>query len=447
MSQVQSIKCTNCAAPLKLLGGGRVESITCSYCKSVLDLNDNYKVLSNFKKVKEKHKLPFEVGMKGKVKGIDYTIIGRISYVETLSVEYGWSDFLLFSSLYGYAWLSYDHGHIIYSKRNRTFPNLMWEEIERQSLIVVDGNDYKPYDTYRAKVTYVEGELTWIAKYGDKVEYIDLISPPLGITAENSGKEIEFYNDEYMNATEIYDAFEVPKEHREKDESFHPLKPFSKPFFKDISIASLWTIVFMVVIILFFMFDGGGKGLVSFHVDNSSSVKEPFTLNSTKYLTSISVKANSANALNNFNIKLLKDEKLIFSLTQNNAYIFDEKTGKVSKRLDTWERRAKEIVVYLDLKKVGVYQLSFVPIDATVNSSLKVIVKEKRARLNYLLIFIVLLAFLFLLYYFFVWRYHRKLSTEKEIDSEESTSYNIDDWGQVIMWIVVVLVIIFLGED
>jgi LSD1 subclass zinc finger protein len=53
MSKVQSIKCSNCGAPLKLLGGGRVMTVTCAYCKSVLDLNDNYKVLSNFRNTKE----------------------------------------------------------------------------------------------------------------------------------------------------------------------------------------------------------------------------------------------------------------------------------------------------------------------------------------------------------------------------------------------------------
>ena len=447
MSQVQSIKCTNCAAPLKLLGGGRVESITCAYCKSVLDLNDNYKVLSNFKNVRDKHKLPFEVGMRGKLKGIKYTIIGRISYVDTIDVEYSWSDFLLFSPLYGYAWLSYDNGHVVYSKRNRTFPNIMWEEIANQSLMTLDGNDYTPYESYIAKVTYVEGELTWIAKYGDKVEYIDLISPPLGLTVENSGKEIEFYNDEYMNATEVYDAFEVPKEQREEDESFHPLKPFSKPFFKELSMASFWSIWFIVAIVFFMMFDGSGKRLLFSSATNISSTTESFTLNSTNYLTSIHIEANSAKALNNFNIKLLKDEKLLFSLTQNSAYILDKETAKVSKRLETWKKRAKEVVVYLDLKEVGLYQLSFVPIDATVNSVLNIEIKEKSSRLNYLLIFIGVLICFFLLYYFFIWRYKRKIANEKEIDNEEESSTDINDWAHTIVWIVAILFMIFLGED
>jgi hypothetical protein len=203
----------------------------------------------------------------------------------------------------------------------------------------------------------------------------------------------------------------------------------------------------MSLLMMVFMFDGSGKTIASFTAGNLEPVKEPFTVTSTKYLTSIHIKANSAKALNNFNIKLFKEKQLIFSLTQNNAYIFDETTAKVSKRLDTWERRAKEVVVYLNLDKVGLYQLSVSPIDNTVVSILEVKVKEKDSRLNYLLIFTAFLLFFFLLYYFFVWRYNRKQSSEKEIDNEESREINIDGWGQVIVWTLVVLFIIFTGND
>jgi len=448
MSKVQSIKCTNCAAPLKLLGGGRVESITCPYCTSVLDLNDNYKVLSNFKNVKMSYSLPFEVGMRGILKGIEYTIIGRVSYMETIYIEHTWSDFLLFSPLYGYAWLTYEQGHLIYSKRNRTFPNLEWEEIERQSLVVIDNKDYEPYDAYTAKITYVEGELTWIAKYGDKINYIDLISSPFGITAENSGKEIEFYNDEYMDRDEVYEAFSIEEEKRDGAGSFHPLQPFKRPFLKALSKVSLWFMLIIGLLMVAIMFDGSGKSIGHFRADNSQIVKEPFTLSSTKYLTSINVKADSAKALNNFNIKLFKDEKLLFSLSQNNAYIFDASTNKVSKRLSTWERRAKEIVVYLDLEKLGVYQLSVLPIDSAINSNLNITVKEKSSRMNYLFMFASLLLLFTLFYYFLAWRYKIKQASEKELYSyKESVFDGIDDWGQVLFWIFLVLFILFVGGD
>jgi len=447
MSRVQSIKCTNCAAPLKLLGGGRVKSITCSYCKSVLDLNNNYKVLSKFKRVKEQHKLPFELGMKGELKGVEYTIIGRVTYTELIYQEECWSDFLLFSPLYGYAWLSYEQGHLLFSKRNRTFPNLTWVEIKKQSSLLIDNREYKPSDTYTATVTYVEGELTWIAKYGDKVDYIDFVSAPYGISVENNGKEIEFYNDEYLDAKEVYKSFGVPEEQRKREEGFHPLKPFNRPFFKELSKISLWFIFIMSFLMIGFMFDGSGKTIASFRVGSLKPIKEPFTVTSTKYLTAIYIKANSEKALNNFNIKVFKDKALIFSLTQEHAYIFDETTAKISKHLDSWERHAKEVVIYLNLEKVGVYQLLVEPIDSSIISILDIKVEENESRINYLLIFIFFLFFFFILYYFLFWRFNRNQESDKEIDNEESNEVNIASWGQVIFWIVIIFLIMFIGND
>ena len=446
MSKVQAIKCTNCAAPLTLLGGGRVESITCAYCKSVLDLNDNYKVLSNFKNVKMSYTLPFEVGMRGKLKGIEYTIIGRVSYQDTIYVESTWSDFLLFSPLYGYAWLCYEQGHLLYSKRNRTFPNLTWDEIENQSVVVVDGKEYKPYDAYTAKITYVEGELTWVAKRGDKIEYIDLIASPYGITAENSGVEIEYYDDEYLDSDAVYEAFLVEEEKRDGAEAFHPLKPFKRPLLKALSKVSLWFMLIVALLMMAVMFDGSGKWITSFKAENNSSVKEPFSLSSTKYLTAIHIKANSAKALNNFNMKLFKEEKLLFSLTQKNAYIFDPKSNKVSKRLTTWERRAKEIVVYLNLEQVGLYQLLVSPIDSSLSSTLTITVEEQHSRVNYLFIFMLFLLFFALSYYFLLWRHKRKLASEQGID-DDSVMFSDMAWGQILFFVLFVWFTFFIGGD
>jgi len=268
MSSVQSIKCTNCGAPLKLLGGGRVMTVTCAYCKSVIDLNDNYKVLSNFKNVKGLHERPFDIGMKGVVKEIEYTIIGRVDYRVIEYPDSQWTDFLLFSALYGYAWLTYEEGSLSYSRRERKFPNLEWREITGHSHIVVGERSYETYDAYSAKIVYVEGELTWVAKKNDNISFIDLIDPPFGISAEKSKNEIEYYQSEYLNADEVYEAFSVPQEKRGSEEGFSPLKPFDHPFLKRVSQISKWVMLMVALLFLALKFDGQGKVLTYFTADN-----------------------------------------------------------------------------------------------------------------------------------------------------------------------------------
>jgi len=443
VSHIESIKCTNCAAPLTLLGGGRVATVTCLYCKSVLDLNDNYKVLSNFREVKALHKLPFDIGMKGLLKGIEYTIIGRVTYADMEYPYREWSDFLLFSTLYGYAWLTYEEGTLTYSRRNRTFPNLSWSEISQQSQVVVDGQGYEPYDVYAAKITYVEGELTWVAKKNDNISFIDLIAPPLGLSVEKSKEEIEYYKTEYLEANEVYEAFAVPLEKREKEGSFYPLKPFKQPFFKLLSSISIWVLLIVGLLFLGVKIDGQGKKLTEFLAENSKVTEEVFSLHSTKYLTSIELKASNSKALNNFNMKLYKDDKLMFSLTKDGAYIFDYATQKVDKRFSSWERRAKEVLVYLNLERVGVYRLSLSPVNSMLTSRVKVTVKEQSARVNYLKIFALFSVITLLLYYALRWRYHRKLESQRGLyengDDEEGFA-----WNGILGWIILIAFLSYL---
>ncbi len=446
MSQKYSLKCTKCAAPLSLLGGGRVQTVTCSYCKSVLDLNDNYKVLSNFRNVKALQQLPFELGMKGKLKEVEYTIIGRVTYRENEFPHTEWSDFLLFSSLYGYAWLTYEGGNLIYSKRNRTFPNLGWNEIANQSVVVVDGEDYEPYDYYKAKIIYVEGELTWVAKKNDEIQFLDLIAPPFGMSVENNENEIEHYKTEFLDSKMVYDAFTVPENKREYSNAFHPLKPFNRPWLKALSSVALWALMIVALLFIGMFFDGSGKNLTYFSVDNKQRVNEVFTLKSNRYLSTIQLKAPNKKSLNNFNIKLKKDGQTLFTLNQSNAYTFDPVTQKVKEKLNSWDKDAKEAMVYLHLEERGLYQISISPIDRDLSSSLVVNIEEKKMRMNYIVLFMIFLLFALVIYRLMSWKYAHKLDEERGLYVSYSDSKIETAWGNLSMWFFIfVLVIIILS--
>jgi hypothetical protein len=419
MSQVKSIKCTNCAAPLSLLGGGRVESITCQYCKSVLDLNDNYKVLTNFKNIKELHKLPFDIGMKGKLQQIDYTIIGRVTYADVQYPHGEWTDFLLFSPLYGYAYLTYEEGHLIYSKRNRTFPNLTWSQTIQNSQLRVDDKTYMPFDEYEAKVVYVEGELTWIAKRNDKTSFIDLTAPPYGLSVEKTKSEIEYYQAEYLDAHTVYEAFNIDKE--EKAKGFHSLEPFDRPFLKSLSRIAYWVLFIIVLLTLVTNIDGAGKLIHNTSADNSQVKHIDFTVNSSQYLVDLELKSSTAKELKNFNLQIHRNNKIVFSLTPSAAYIFNEQNGKVEKKLQAWERGAKKVRVSLNLEKAN-YHLNIKPIDMALKSTLFVKINEKSSRLNYWGWFFVLTLVLWLSYKFFAWRYKKKNNDERGI-----YNYNNDE--------------------
>jgi DNA-directed RNA polymerase subunit RPC12/RpoP len=423
MSKIYSIKCSNCSAPLKLIGGGRVQTITCAYCKSVLDLNDNYKVLSNFKKYQEANTLPFKIGMKGVVKNIEYTIIGRVTYREEEPPFSEWSDFLLFSPLYGYAYLSYEEGHLIYSRRERYFPNIEWNDIHNKYLIHVKDEKFEPYDEYRARVVYAEGELTWIAKRGDKTSFIDLISPPYGISAEKTKEEIEFYKTEYLEASMVYDAFNIEENKRIFNDEFNPLKPFNRPILKALSQISLWVMGIIIFLFLAISMDGAGEKITTIYTDNSRVINKPFEVNSTRYLSSIELRAINHKMLSNFNIKINKENKILFSLNGKEAYRFEPNSMKIETTFNHWDKNAKAVEIFLKLKESGIYTIEITPVDKSIKSSLQVIIKDKNSRTNYIQIFLFFTLFTFLIYNYFKWKQKQQLEEERGIHSK---SYDSD---------------------
>ena len=418
MSRLYSIKCTNCAAPLQLMGGGRVQTITCSYCKSVIDLNDEYKVLSSFREYKENYKLPFEIGMRGIVESVEYTIIGRVTYREIEPPFAEWSDFLLFSPLYGYAWITYEEGHLLFSKRSRAFPNIEWKDISQKHLHRVEEEEYEPLCSYTAKIIYVEGELTWVAKKGDRTSFIDLISPPLAISAERSKDEIEFYKVKYLEASALYDAFNVEKERQIISDEFHPLKPLERPFFETLSKISLWVMLVVALLFVTVTIDGRGDVLERFPVNNYQKWSKNFNVNSDKYLTSIELKASKSKDLNNFTIKVYRDETLIFSANKNSVYRL-EKSSKLSR----WDKKAKRVIVYLKLEK-GDYKFTGEALDKTIVSSINVTIRAKSSRTNYIVIFFLFTSMGYLIYIYFKWRYRRQLNGERNIYLFSSDSFD-----------------------
>ena len=418
MSKIYSIKCTNCSAPLNLMGGGRVQTVTCAYCKSVLDLNDNYKVLSNFKDYKEKNKLPFEIGMKGVLKTIEYTIIGRVTYREVEPPFSEWSDFLLFSPLYGYAYLTYEEGHLIYSRRDRYFPNIEWNDISKKYLIHVKDEKFEPYDHYSAKVVYAEGELTWIAKKGDNTSFIDLINPPFGISAEKSKDEIEFYKTEYLEASLVYDAFNIEKDKRIFNDEFNPLKPFNRPLLESLSKISFWVMIIVAFLFIAVGFDGLGTNIKTFQADNSKVYQEKFTLKSNRYLSSLKLRASSYKTLSNFNIQIHKDQHLFFSLNGKNAYRFKEDSTQIETKFKQWDYDAKAVNIYLKLKKLGEYTITIKPVDSTLSSNLNITIYEQDSRLNYFQMFFILLLISFLIYKIYKLKYSNQLENERGINYE-----------------------------
>ena len=200
--QVRSINCTQCGAPLTLHGGHRVESLTCGFCGSVLDAHEDFKVVQTYANL-NRPSSPLSLGMSGKLKNVEFTIIGVLEYRDAWHDR--WLEYAIYSPTHGYAWLEYEHGHFLFSRRVRTVPDT--PIVGRvKSRFEAGGREFTVFSRYRAVITFIEGELPFMAAIGDAVDFIDAIDPPFVYTVEQTQTEQEYVLGEYLDAAELYQS-------------------------------------------------------------------------------------------------------------------------------------------------------------------------------------------------------------------------------------------------
>lgn len=99
----------------------------------------------------------------------------------------------------------------------------------------------------------------------------------------------------------------------------------------------------------------------------------------------------------------------------------------------------------MNLEHLGAYKLSIEPIDKSFVSSVKVTVKEKSARVNYLLMFAIVLVIFIFLYRFMRWKHHRRLEEEQGISNEDDETSS--SWRSYLFWFAVVMFLVYLDLD
>ena len=393
-SSLKAIKCTNCAAPLKLLGGGRITTITCEYCNSLLDMNDEYKVLVQFKD-KYRPIVPFTLGMQGKIKDIEWTIIGWIVYRTQDKEE--WSEFFLYSPLYGYAWLIYEEGELFFSKRVRDFKLREWIEKKKSKTIFYQRGHYlAKEESYSAKIHFVQGELSFIAKAGDRVQYWDYVGiRRKSLSIEKIDNEIEVYLNEKLDPQIIYKSFKVKEADQIKakqdliDKVFEEesLDKTEKSFsFFNIWMLNLVAILFVAIILSFFI------NTTLINESSTQAFSKEFTISSDTFISTIELKAPSPRILNTCRLSLYQSNKKIFAIDKNSIFPYTKDFRS------TWKKADDEVLIYIKLAK-GQYRLQLERTKATAlknNQKIIIIIQERVMRLFYIVpLFILMLIMLF----------------------------------------------------
>ncbi|CAA6815885.1 MAG: Unknown protein [uncultured Thiotrichaceae bacterium] len=353
LRKLRSIKCTSCAAPLTLHGGGhKVRTLNCEFCGAVMDARKHFSVLHKFSH-QEKPFSPFKIGMQGQIKGIDFTMIGMVAWEDVEAFQ--WVDMMLFSPTHGYAWLTYYNAHLVFSRRTRDIPNLnIWNLAPKYEFSAGD-KKYKFFERYRAKVVYVAGELTWIAKKDDSSHMIEAIAPPYMYSVEHNGSEIEYGLGEYIeNPDTVYKSFGVSQK-QPKPKTVHPAQPYHSTILEPLSKAArpfaALAAALVIIIGLFF----GGSTVFNEQISSSALLKgsttHEFTVTRPARLMELTLDTQLKNAWGFFDISVRKGANDIFSFGKNVSYYEGVEGG------ESWSEGSRSAKAHFKVPEAGSYML------------------------------------------------------------------------------------------
>ncbi|MDX1519062.1 MAG: DUF4178 domain-containing protein [Gammaproteobacteria bacterium] len=366
---VRSINCTQCSAPLELYGGHNVKSINCGYCGAVLDSKFEYKVVKQFKDLHRPY-CPIKIGSKGKLKDVEFTVIGQVEYQD--NEGYTWVENQLFSPTHGYAWLEYDNGHFVFSRKVRDLPD---KHVSRQSksTFMARGQKFTVYDAYPAKITYVEGELTWIAEIGDKVELIDGIAPPLIFTVERTDKEEEYSLGEYIHPLEIYKSFRISGKPKTRMD-VHPAQPYEpNPFYQGMSKAAMYYLPVAIILLIYVFIAGSGKLILNESITPDQFVAgkatKTFRISEPDRLVEMRLGTGVRNSWAFFDVIIMRDGMELYSLAKEISYYYGG-SGE-----DAWSEGSPRVKSYFKLPEAGEYNL-FVTGESPQKTNLNITIKE-----------------------------------------------------------------------
>ncbi len=354
MSEVRSVSCTSCAAPLELKGGHNVRSLVCGYCGAVMDAHEGYQAVAKFQRI-ERPFTPFMIGRTGIIQEVRFTVIGLIGYEMVEDGElYSWVSSQLFSATHGYAWITYNDGHVVFSRRVRELPEpAQVKHFKRKRRITFRSDEYRLFEQYTARVAFAEGELTWIARQGDNVSVTEAINPPHLFEYEQSGDELEFGLGQYLSHEDVAQAFDL-KESLPRASGIHPCQPFTpSQFVKSLSkVGQIFCCVSAAAFVVWAIV-GAGQTMASKRISDplQGNTQLAFTVNDPDQLVEVAIEAPLDNSWIFVEGRVEDGDEPILAIGRELGYYYGSEGG------ESWTEGSKTASVAFKVPAAGNYAL------------------------------------------------------------------------------------------
>jgi DNA-directed RNA polymerase subunit RPC12/RpoP len=197
--------CIKCGKQNEIKAFPYTQSFACIHCEARYSLRDGY----SFKQERTRNDVSdgtsITLGSKGKVKGVEYEVIGYVLKQEDNAYQSQWKEYTLFNPQEGFAFLSEYNGHWIYVREQADAPVL---ERDHLKTFTYDHEPFQLYNAYNFDIINSVGEFPYnIFNDGDR-KVKEFISPPEVWIREQSSREgILWYHGEHINGKELERAF------------------------------------------------------------------------------------------------------------------------------------------------------------------------------------------------------------------------------------------------
>ena len=203
--KVSAFDCPHCGAPLTTHSDA-IRSLTCPSCSSLIGL-ENQKLQLLAKALVKLRITPWlPIGSKGRLKDVDWEIIGFLQRsMQADGQLWTWSEYLLFNAKAGFAWLTEYEGHWCYARTLSKLP----KPGKDASRVIYDDKPFTHFSSSVSKVSYVLGEFYWRVSLGESSHVDDYIAPPLLLSSEKTKKEVTWSLSEYLEPEVVCSAFGI----------------------------------------------------------------------------------------------------------------------------------------------------------------------------------------------------------------------------------------------
>ncbi len=218
--ELKALKCTKCGGDLSK--GSRshydedeeenvsIPIAKCIQCNTEYDqhTSEYYGIFAD-DLTKDKDSTVFKLGLKGKLKGIEYEIIGRLRYQEEDEYEKStWDEWVAISEDGVFHYLVEEGGEI------DSYEDYIPESIDidtNGSFIEFEGKKISKSEGYIGRIVLAEGELPWKPEIGEATLCYDFKKDGNHYTIEKSDEEVSITKGEKLSHGEVIEAFNIEK--------------------------------------------------------------------------------------------------------------------------------------------------------------------------------------------------------------------------------------------